>query len=163
MIELEPVGIDFCEASKNRIVNVVDLRCSTERAFDLLADAPALPEWLADCKKCEWTSAPPYGEGSTRTVYLKGLTVRERFIAWERGKRIAFRAEGMTAPIATRLVEDFQLRSTGEGTCELTWTVHYAPHWLIFGIRPIVRFAFGRMFAKAANSLRRHVDGEAPR
>ncbi len=158
--QVTPSDLSFCEGSRHRFVNVVRLPFDAGRAFDHVASSTELPRWLEDCVSCEWTSPEPYGVGSTRDVKLKMLAVKERFLAWDRGKRFAFTAVALSIPLLSRMVEDIQLRELAPGETELTWTVHYEPRLVARPVHPIARYIFRGLLARSAANLERLFSGQ---
>ena len=80
---------------------------------------PAWAEWLP-ITRVTWTSAKPFGPGTTRTVEVGAQVIEETFFAWEEGKRMAFRFERSTLPVSAA-VEDYRIVPV-EGGCELRWS-----------------------------------------
>ncbi|MGK2878599.1 MAG: SRPBCC family protein [Solirubrobacterales bacterium] len=76
-----------------------------------------------------WTSNPPYGVGTTRTVSaLKGANkFREHFFIWEEGRRQAFYVLEASAPLAKRFAEDYVVEPVSDTSCNFTWTIAYEP------------------------------------
>lgn len=104
--------------------------------FASFEDAAAWKEWLD--LEVTWTSARPFGVGTTRTVTARGQAIDERFTVWEPPYRMGFYFERTALPLAA-FAEDYTLTPTGETSCELAWT--YAYEWA--GPLPSV---FGRIF-----------------
>ena len=153
---VEEAGLDFCEKSPFRIETEAVLDVDPDRAFALITNGAEQGRWFADFVACRWTSGEPYGVGSTREIELKLLTVKEKFIAWEPGKRLAFSIYGATLPMVKRMVEDLQLSSIGPNKTRLQWTAHYEPRTFIRPLHPIARGVFGKMFTKSAAGLTRY-------
>jgi hypothetical protein len=154
--DLDACELDFCDGSPRRIVNEAVIGLDAARTFVMLSSAEELGTWLHDFVACRWTSAPPHGVGSTRVVDLKLLSVKERFIAWQPGERLAFTITATSLPIFTRAVEDLQLSPVGADSPRVRWTVHYE---LPRAMRPfdfLARAIFGRLFARSAENLSRH-------
>jgi uncharacterized protein YndB with AHSA1/START domain len=153
--QVHPADIGYTQTSPFQLRNEVQIDAPPERVFDILVNNEGGTEWFKDYRGMRWTSAPPHGEGSTREVELKLLTAKERFIAFERGKRLAFCVYAITLPIVTQMVEDMQVEPAGEGGTRLVWTVHYTPSWLMRPVHPLARKLFGDMFRASAEGLRR--------
>jgi hypothetical protein len=151
--DVEPSDLGFCESSPHRIQKVATLPCDAQSAFRVISSGADLPKWLEDCVGCRWTSAEPYGVGSTRDVELKMLTVRERFLAWEPGVRLAFTVEATTVPLVKRLLEDLQLVEVRPRETRLTWTLHYEPRWFARPIHPVARRVFDGLIGRSAERL----------
>jgi hypothetical protein len=154
--DVEEAGLEFCEKSPYRIENEAVLAAPPERAFDIIVNGREQGRWFADFVACRWTSPEPYGLGSTREIELKLLTVKEKFIAWERGKRLSFTFTGMTLPVVKRMVEDLRLSPIGPNKTRLVWTAHYEPRAFMRPFHGIARGVFGKLFSKSAEGLARY-------
>jgi hypothetical protein len=143
--------INFTKTSPYGFENQAVLHVTPERAFEIATGD--MTEWLVDYVGMHWTSAAPHGVGSTREVQLKMLTVKERFIVWEPGKRVTFTLEGSTMPLVRRMIEDLQFEAMPGGRTLLRWNVHYEPNPLMLAIHPIARAIFGSLFDRSAGKL----------
>lgn len=95
---------------------------SAETAFAHLADAASWSRWYPTMNRAAWTSAAPYGVGSTRVVQLRGKAEAEQqVIAWEQGYRIVFCFVSGREPGMAAGAEEFWLRPTSATSCELRW------------------------------------------
>ncbi len=92
--------------------------------FRCLEDGPAWKEWLGI--EVEWTSAPPFGVGTTRTATKGKLVIDEYFLLWEAGRRMNFRFDRSSLPVSA-FAEDYRVVPTSDDTCELHWS--YAFEW----------------------------------
>lgn len=135
--------------------NEADLALSADEVFAIWADIDQWPKWFSDINRGTWTTEPPYGPGSERTVELKTLSVKERFLAWDPGKRYAFTMTACTLPLTWSIVEDYRLEPTETG-CRFVWVVKHDLRWYFLLSSPIVRMVFGKMFRDATASLERY-------
>jgi uncharacterized protein YndB with AHSA1/START domain len=159
----EPVALGFTERSPFHIENVRVIDASPAHLFEILANGDIMRDWFPDVVSARWYGTPG-GLGSEREVILKTLKVKERFIAWDEGKRLTFHAYAITLPIVTALVEDFTLEPITEGgkvRTRFTWRAHYAPTLAARLVHPVIRFVFGKMFANAADGLARYARAHA--
>jgi uncharacterized protein YndB with AHSA1/START domain len=154
--DVEEMGPEFCERSKFKLVNESVMPVSPARAFEIITDGDSMGRWLVDFVACRWTSADHRGVGATREIELKMLTVRERFIVWEPGKRFTFTAWGMTVPLVHKFMEDLQLREIEPNKTLVTWSVHYEPRLLVRPLDPVLRSVFGKLFARSAERLAKY-------
>lgn len=145
---------DLARDSPHTFVNVVAIDAPAEKVFPLLT-GDRFEEWLPDLKGMQWTSAAPHGVGSTREVHLKALSVKERILAWDEGRRFGFVIEAITLPLVRWMTEDMRLEPRGEGACTFHYTVRYEPVTWLRPVHPVVRLVFGRMFRKAAENVAR--------
>ena len=87
----EKVGVQFLEQTKNVFVAREIVKATPEQIFDVFEDAHSWTVWAMPILKVEWTSPKPYGIGTTRNVHMMGDMIGyEEFVAWDRGKRMAF-------------------------------------------------------------------------
>jgi hypothetical protein len=148
---LEHADLDFTTSSRFKFDNQAVLRASPERIFDLFVDD--MLSWLPDVRSVEWTSPPPHGVGATRIVTLVPLAVQERFLAWERGKRVAFAIDACSLPLLNRMVEDFRIEPFHNGLTRILYTVHYEPRTAMRPLDPLLRPMFGKMFKVGLSKL----------
>lgn len=71
--------------------------------FDYLADMSNNPAWQKGQQRCQWTSEPPLGLGSTydQEATFLGRTITSSFevVEFEPGRRIRIKTTGGTMPI----------------------------------------------------------------
>ncbi|PWN04065.1 SRPBCC family protein [Nocardioides silvaticus] len=156
----EPVGVDFVDTARFRYANSVDLAITPEQLFEVLEDADAWPHWAKVITKVTWTSAPPRGVGTTRTVHmLGGLVGDEEFLLWEPPTRMAFRFNAASERTIRAFAERYDVIRT-DGGCRLTWTLALevtGPSRFVTPLgKPVMNLAF-RWFLR---KLRRYTDEE---
>jgi uncharacterized protein YndB with AHSA1/START domain len=148
-----PTELDFTTSSPHRLVFDAIAEAPPSRVFDIFARGEGQEKWFADFKACRWTSPEPYKVGTTREIQLKLLTVKERFVAWEEGVRVAFSIDAITIPLVKRMMEDFQLEAVGEKGTRVVWTVHYEPTLVMRPVHPVAKMVFGKMFRTSLDGL----------
>jgi hypothetical protein len=156
------VGLEFLEQTANVFKAEEIIRATPEQIFDVFEDAHAWTVWALPIQNVEWTSPKPFGVGTTRTVSMMGgLVGYEEFIAWERGKRMAFTFAGCTLDTVESFIEDYRVTDLGDGTCRAEWYMALQTRgfssrmmWLT---RPLMRFANGWMFRR----FKRYVEAYA--
>lgn len=162
---LAPTKLEFVEESEHRLVNDIVVFAPPERVFDVLTSERDMYEWLETLVEVRYTSEPPHRVGSTREVIIDllqrtprqrgpgSLAVKERILAWERGRRFAFAIDEMSIPIVGQMVEDMQLERLGPGRTMLRYHVHYRPSFAMRAVHPLARTLFGKMFRDAARRV----------
>jgi hypothetical protein len=148
----DPTDLSFVDRSPKRLSFESAIYAPAERIFDVFT-SDDVGAWLPDFESLEWTSPGPHGVGSTRIMRLKTIAVKERFLVWERGRRVTFAIEAQSVPLLTRMIEDFQLEPMGPRHTRVRYDIHYAPRLLARPIHPIARLFFGRMFREALRAI----------
>jgi carbon monoxide dehydrogenase subunit G len=151
-----PVGLDFLAHAPWRFENVVELGAPPDRVFALFEDGESWPRWFPGIQRVEWTSPDPKGVGTTRTVTLGMATAHEHFLAWEPGRRFAFRFSGANRPLFRAGVEDYVLEPSAAGT-RFTYVVAVEPTWPVRMLAPVTRRVFAKMFRDGAAGLQAYV------
>jgi uncharacterized protein YndB with AHSA1/START domain len=148
------VGLDFAASAPWRFENVVELDASPDEVFALFADGASWPRWFPGIRRVDWTTPDPKGVGTTRTVVLATATVYEHFLAWDPGRRFAFRFDGANRPLCRALVEDYRLEPIDGGRTRFTYVVGIEPTLLVRALAPLTRRMFARTFSGGAQGLR---------
>ena len=151
--ECTPVGLDFLEQTKNVYRSEVIVRATPEQIFEVFEDEISWTVWALPIQKVEWTSPKPFGVGTTRTVYMMGdMNGYEEFVAWERGKRMAFTFLGCSKDTPEKFLEDYRVTDLGDGTCRVVWYMAMeqrgGPKWSDALTRPIMGMANRWMFRR---------------
>ncbi|WP_442933014.1 SRPBCC family protein [Mycobacterium kyogaense] len=155
----ERVGLDFLDSAPHRIVSTVDLEITPAQLFEVLADEHSWPQWATVITKVTWTSPPPRGVGTTRTVDMRGgLSGNEEFLAWDSFERMAFRFNEISTSAMAAFAEDYRVVPTSRG-CHLTWIMALAPANLAGRVgltlgAPVMN----RMCQRFLDELRRYTD-----
>ncbi len=153
------VGLDFIDSAPHRFVSTVDLGISPQELFEVLSDAESWPVWASVITKVTWTSPPPHGVGTTRTVTMRGAIVGdEEFLAWEPHTRMSFRFNESSTATISAFAEDYRVVPTADG-CTLTWIMALRPNGLAGRVGltlggPVM----GWMFQRFLHNLRRYTD-----
>lgn len=146
------VDLAFLDSAAWRFENVVDLDAPSGEVFGVFADGESWPKWYEAVQRVVWTSPEPRGVGTTRTVTLSvtplKVTVHERFLVWDPGRRFTFRFDAVSLPLFDAGIEDYRLDDLSEGRCRLTYTVCFEPTPVVRLLGPIT----GRLFARMPRS-----------
>lgn len=126
--ECEKVGLDWMATAQSRFSNDVDIALSPDELFGVLARADTWPRWATVIKHVDYTSPEPHGVGTTRVVRMAGGMVGdEEFLAWEAGKRMAFRFNTSATKTLRAFLEDYHLEPITDGPSaggtRLTWAL----------------------------------------
>ena len=102
----------------------VEVMATPDQVFEAFLDADAWVKWAMPIKGVDWTSGFPIEVGSTRDVHMVGgLVGHEEFIAFEHGKRMAFRFNEASKDAVKAFAEDYQVTGLGAGRCRVEWTM----------------------------------------
>jgi uncharacterized protein YndB with AHSA1/START domain len=158
-IECDRVGLDFFVTAPCRVVVAEHVAATPERIFDVFRDAEAWTRWAFPITKVEWTSPFPLQVGSTRTVQMRGGMVGwEEFIAWDPGRRMAFRFDQTVAGGPTAFAEDYLLAPVSDGRTRVQWTMAMELPGVAGRMLPVTRVAIRRMNAHMLGQFRRYVE-----
>ncbi|WP_374972219.1 SRPBCC family protein [Spongiibacter marinus] len=151
--ECVAVGLSFLDEA-NTVYRCEEIvKASHEQIFDVFENEIAWTQWAFPIQRVEWTSPKPFGVGTTRTVYMMGdMKVYEEFIAWERGKRMAFTFLASNKENPEKFLEDYRVTDLGNGCCKVEWYMAMekrgGPSWRDTIARPIMARVNRSMFKK---------------
>ena len=95
-----PTDLTLFDTARVRYRFSQELPVTPDVLFDIFEDPASWPRWGTGIGKVEWTSPKPYRVGTTRTVtFWGGMEVYEEFLAWERGREMAFVFYGHTQEV----------------------------------------------------------------
>lgn len=127
MHDCRPTDLSFFETARHRYVQSIDMATTPDALFDAFEDPAAWPNFTPAITGVEWTSPKPFEVGTTRTVHMVGgLVAEERFVAWERGVRMAFVFTRFSHEMVEAFGEDYRVADLGGGRLRLTWTMAMA-------------------------------------
>ena len=146
---LHETGDDFLDAAPFRYVNTVDMSVPPEQVWAALTADNTLVSWSPLVTGLRWTTARPFGVGTTREVtLLRLLTSRERYYRWDQGRRKTFTAVAVSVPGLRRLAEDYVVERTPGGS-RFIWTLALEPAPTLKPIlrltNPITAWIVGRL------------------
>jgi uncharacterized protein YndB with AHSA1/START domain len=151
---LEDCDESFFTTAPQRFSYTVDLTVPPGVVWESLTSDESVAAWSRLISSLRWTSARPFGVGTTREVTLpgKGLAFREQYFLWDEGRRYAFFATEATLPVFRRFAEDYVVEPAAGGS-RFTWTFALEAR-RGFGTfvklsRPVNALLFGRMAGSA--------------
>lgn len=157
-IPCQRVDMRFFDTAPVRFTNSIEINSTPEKIFAAFEDAESWPVWAPAIKKVTWTSPKPFGLGTTRTVDMQGgIAGYEEFIAWEPGKRMAFRFNEATMPGMDAFGEDYIVETTANG-CRVTWTVAMAPTGISRVVIPVFKPVMKLVFGKFLKNLKKYAE-----
>lgn len=123
-----PVDLSYFEGKSFCYQAVVEVDATPEQVFASFEDASAWPAWAMPITNVEWTSAKPYGLGTTRRVSMMGnLVGDEVFIGWDYPKRMAFCFTHCSQTLIDSFGEDYQVSVLPNGKTRVQWTMRLTP------------------------------------
>ncbi|MDT4900753.1 MAG: hypothetical protein QOJ78_1683 [Pseudonocardiales bacterium] len=152
MPKVQPITEDYFASAPVRFAATFHIpRPAADVWSELVSDRP-----LRWCRvlNIRWTSARPFGVGTTRRAKILGgvLIVDERYFLWEEGRRMAFSVESANLPMFTHLAEDYLVEANGPDACTFTWRAGLEPTLLGKAGGPVNGLLFKSIFA----DTRRH-------
>ncbi|WP_029431976.1 SRPBCC family protein [Blastococcus sp. URHD0036] len=153
---LRAVDLDFIDSAKHRVTVSHVLPASPDVVFAALAEDPAgWGAWFPGFTDAgRYLTPGPHGVGSQREVFARGSRFLETVLAWEPGRRWAFRVDEAGLPAVRALAENFLLTPEGSGTrVDYTMAQETSPGF-VGGL--IIRFAGGQL-RKALKNLGTHL------
>jgi hypothetical protein len=155
---LEPCSESVFETAPVRFHDTMDIeRPASEIWRELVADGSL--GWCRALGGAQWTSARPFGAGTTRTMRVAGaLIIHERYFRWEEGRRKSFYVVEANLPLFKYFSEDYLVEATGPSACRFTWTMAGRSTPIGAPGAPLLRVLVQSMFA----DTRKHFDARAP-
>ena len=134
---------------------------SPERVWESLTSDESVEAWGLGVQSLKWTSARPFGVGTTREVVLPlhVMTVREEFFRWDEGQGYSFYVREANRPGLRSFAENYELEADGDGTL-FTWTIALQAKGALSPamrlLKPINRAGFGQLTRAGRTYFERH-------
>lgn len=162
-VACERVGLDYFDAAPVRFTASETIAATPEQVFAVFLDAEAWTKWVFAITKVEWTAPFPLEVGSTRTVHmLGGLAAYEEFLAWEPGRRMAFRFNELSKPIASAFGEDYQVTDLGDGRSRVDWVMAMTPAGASRHTMGVMKPGMGWFIRRTLTNFRKYVEAHPP-
>jgi uncharacterized protein YndB with AHSA1/START domain len=149
---LRSEDLSFVERAPVVVRAETTVPASPAAVWPAFADAPAWVEWFRGMKDAHYTSPPPHGVGSTRSVRVMGLAADETILAFEPGARFAFRVDAANLPALDALVEVVTLEPAGAGT-RVVYRQAFAPKPWFRPLLPLLRRQMQRGLQRGLDGL----------
>lgn len=159
MATMRPVTPEFYDRAPTRYRVERVVAATPDEVFTALADTPGWPQWFPAIRAARWTSEPPHGVGSTRSVDVGPITFDEEFIVWEPGRAWGFTIVGTTVPLARAAAELVELEPDGTGT-RVTYRMCVEPYPLLGFTGPLLRGGVEKGLHQGLKGLERHLAGD---
>ena len=132
----DPVRPDELSQLPVQIELVHRFACTPAQLFASFGRAEDWKQWLD--LEVTWTSEPPWGVGTTRTVATSSATFDEVFTQWVDGEVMGFYFSASSMRMVRQFAEEYRVRETPEG-CELRWRIGIRLAWWAFFAGPVFR------------------------
>jgi hypothetical protein len=143
---LEPVDETYFDRAPQRLARTWSIAQPAEAVWgELVGERPL--HWCRGLS-IRWTSARPFGVGTTRQAKVLGgaLTGQEHFFLWEEGRPYAFYFTTANLPVFASVAEDYTVEPDGIDRCRFTWRVGLTPTALGRPGAPLNQLLFGGFF-----------------
>lgn len=150
--QLKAVGLDFLESAPRITVVECDVGLPRQLVWEALVDPSTWSEWWPGVRSASYVGTPPYGVGTQRIADVGGWRMQETMLAWDEGRRWAYRIDRSTAPLAKAQLESTELEDCGAGT-KVRWTLATQPGLLLRFTGPLFRRTVQRMLERAMRNL----------
>ena len=153
--KLQAVDLSFFETASFRWTYHIDVVATPEQVWEgLVAYHP-----LAWCKLLSghYTSALPYGVGTTREVSAAGIVkLYEEFFYWnDDERRHCFHVLQSNVPFLQSFAEDYHVKPI-EGGARLTWRFAFEPKKGFYTMMKLSRLANELLFSTFVKDTHRH-------
>ncbi len=152
--QLRSVGMDFLERAPRIYVVECDVALPRKQVWRAFIEAPSWPAWFPGVRSASYHGDPPYGVGTIRVADVSGFLMEETMLAWDEGRRWAYRIDRSTAPLARAQLECTEREDRGTGT-RVRWTLATEPGILLWLTGPFFRRTVQRLLERAMRNLER--------
>ncbi|MFD6512833.1 SRPBCC family protein [Rhodococcus sp. NPDC060176] len=160
---LATADADFVRSAPLVITHRIESEATCESLWQTLTSDGALASWARGITGSDWTSARPFGVGTTRTVRAGAFAaLDERFFRWDEENRMSFYVESASLPGFKRFAEDLVLEPTSTGSL-LTWTFAVQPQPWFAPILSLARPILDRVTRNWADGAVHHTLQGTPR
>jgi uncharacterized protein YndB with AHSA1/START domain len=160
-VPCKKVGLDYFDHAPFRFTASETIAATPDAVFAVFLDAESWTRWVFAITGVEWTSPFPLSVGATRTVHMRGgISAYEEFLAWEPGRRMAFRFNEMSKAGAAAFAEDYQVTDLGDGHCRVDWVMAMTPRGVSRYTIPVIKPVMAAFIRKTLGNLRRYVESE---
>jgi uncharacterized protein YndB with AHSA1/START domain len=157
MRELAPVDLAWIADAPLIVRVTATFAASPARVFDAFADAAGWTRWFPLMHRARWIGEATGGVGAEREVALRVFGgFRERFLAWDPGRRFSFTMIATSSPLIARMGEDYVLAPDRAGA-RLDWTMGAAPRGPGKALAPGLKLIMHRIVARAGHNLDRQL------
>jgi hypothetical protein len=126
------------------------------------ADPSGWADWCPGFSSASrWTSPPPYGVGSQRSMRAFGTMFDETILVWQDNERWAFRVDATGMPLVKAFAEEWRFEPIGPTQTRITWTMAADAGVPTFWLRGSLRAQMTVMLRIAARRIGKLVNARA--
>ncbi|MBW2274464.1 MAG: SRPBCC family protein [Deltaproteobacteria bacterium] len=150
--QLRSVEMDFLEDAPRVHVVESEVGLPREVVWRAFADATTWPHWFPNVHSASYLGEAPFGVGTTRISHVGTFHFEETMLAWEEGRRWAYRIDRCTFPLARAQLECTDLEDCGRGT-RVRWTLALQPGLVLRLTAPLFEGTVQRLLDRALGRL----------
>jgi hypothetical protein len=158
LFDLEPVGIDYIAEAKRELSYSVDSFGDPAYLFDTFVGLVGAGRWMSYFVAAEKDPDDPEHVFETHFAFMR---MRLRTLMADRPRRWIVRFESTSIPLATRMIEQFDIDPQADGKTRLSMKLFFDPHPIAAAVEGAVLPFFDRMFSR--NLRRFGADGDLHR
>ena len=122
---LKTVGPEFLDSAPVRVRRTTVIHAPLHDVFMTVAGDPS--SWGQWCpgfsRESRWTSPPPHGVGSERTMHAFGSDIVEEILIWDEDSRWTFRIKESGMGAFNAFAEDWQFETVTPSSTRATWSM----------------------------------------
>jgi hypothetical protein len=125
MGKLKAVGTDFLDSAPVRVQRSAVINAPLHDVFmTVAADPSSWGEWCPGFSTASrWTSTPPHGVGSERTMHAFGSDIVEEILVWDEDSRWTFRIKESGMGAFSAFAEDWKFDTVTPTSTRATWSM----------------------------------------
>lgn len=122
---LKSVGPDFIDSAPVRVQRSSVINAPLGEVFaTVAADPSSWGQWCPGFStSSRWTSSPPYGVGSERTMHAFGSDIVEEILIWDENRRWTFRIKESGMGAFSAFAEDWRFETVTPTSTRATWSM----------------------------------------
>ena len=159
MPNLKPVDSAFAQSAHHVVTVERTIAAPPDRIWAVIDDVGSWTEWYPGMSRCEPTSDPENGLGSTRRIKIGALVADERIIVHDPPNAWAFTVLKTNLPLANRMLEGLALSGDAGGDATtVTYTGAFEPHLLTRLTFSLVRRSVRSAWTRGLDGLAQQVE-----
>lgn len=160
--QLSPVEPSFVTVAPHRVKVTAEVAAPPDAVWSVIANNASWTRWFPTMTRCEATSEPAGGVGSTRSIKAGPLALDEVFIIWQPGVAWGFTVIGSNLPLASRMLEMLEFEAIDGGATLVTYTGAFTPSTLVRPVFSLVKKRVETVWRGALTGLGAYVTAAEP-